>query len=758
MYFSDRFICATEEYSSYNKFIPSPYFRKAFELTDSIKYLNITICGLGFYRLWINGREITKGIIAPYVSNPDDVKYYDCYNIKNYVRTGKNVIGIQLGNGMLNNPGGEIWDFEKASFRRSPCVAFCVEGELSDSSIVFFETDDSVLCADSPLYFDDYRSGERYDATKEIKGWNLPEFDDSRWSKAMLTEPPKGEKRLCKAEAVKPTGEILLPLSITPGIIADDYRIHNKMEYIEPCEISGMKEGFIYDFGVNKAGVPLLRIKGERGQRIELQFGEFLDKNGNLTYRNINFFPDEYSQRDVFICSGEEDVFMPCFTYHGARYCIVMGITEEQAISELLSFVVCNSDLRNTASFNCSDDTANKLYEMCKTSDLANFYYFPTDCPHREKNGWTGDIALSAEHMLMMYSCENSFSEWMVNVRASQLSDGQLCSIIPTTGWGFGNGPSWDAFVVYVPYYTYIYKGDKKILEDNCDCIFNYILWAQSTRNEKGLIKHGLGDWCPVGGNENVKASREFTGNVNFLDVLKKSAFIFGKTGELKKKEYVENLYQEIRNAVRKEFVDEVSFTADTRCQTSQSWAIYYDIFNEAEKAQAFSVLLDIIHENDDFIDFGILGARIMFHLLVDYGECELAYKMITRKEWPSYGHFIEQGLTSLPESFFPEYEECDSLNHHFFGDIANFFISKIVGIRYNPDGDSLNKVIVNPSFVSSLSNAFASLETPFGIVSVCWHREADGIHIDINADERLDVSLRNQNVTIGKGSGEFIL
>lgn len=756
MKFSEKFICATEEYSSYYKFVPSPYFRKEFQLSCEVNSLEITICGLGFYRLWINGKEITKGIIAPYVSNPDDIRYYDNYRISDHLVQGKNVIGIQLGNGMLNNPGGEIWDFEKASFRRSPCVAFSVEGEFENGDKIFFEADESVLCADSPLYFDDYRSGERYDAAKEIKGWNLPEFDASKWKNAMFTVPPKGEKRLCEAEAVKPTGEILTPLCITKGIIPDDYEIHNKMAYIEPLEKTGMKEGFIYDFGVNKAGVPLLKIKGKKGQRIELQFGEFLDKNGNLTYRNINFYPEEYSQRDVFICSGEEDTFMPYFTYHGARYCIVMGITEEQATKDLLSFVVCNSALIDTASFNCSDETANKLYKMCKVSDLANFFYFPTDCPHREKNGWTGDIALSCEHMLMMYSCEKSFAEWMVNVRASQLPDGQVCAIIPTTGWGFGTGPSWDAFVAAVPYYTYIYKGDKKILEDNAECIFKYILWAEKTRNEKGLVKHGLGDWCPVGGNGNVKASREFTANVNFLDTLKKSVFIFGVIGKIYEKEYVEKLYSEILMSVRKEFIDSENCIADTNCQTSQAWAVYFDIFNENEKERAFVNLLKIIHDNNDFIDFGILGARVMFHLLSEYGEYDLAYKMITRKEWPSYGHFIEQGLTALPESFFPDFDECDSLNHHFFGDISNWFISKVAGIRYNPDGKSFNTVTVKPCFIKELSFAEASLVTPCGKISVRWERNENDIIIKVNADNRLHVEVTDGKNDLCQVNGEY--
>ncbi len=756
MILSEKFICATERFSSFYEFVPAPYFRKSFNLNNDINMLEITICGLGFYRLWINGKEITKGIIAPYVSNPDDIKYYDNYVITDLVKKGENVIGIMLGNGMLNNPGGEIWDFEKAEFRRSPCVAFAAEGEYVNGDRIFFESDESVLCADSPLYFDDYRCGERYDATKEIKGWNEPSFNCSDWKNAKFCIAPKGKARISEAEPVKPTGEILSPVSIKKGLLSDVYNIHNKMSYIEPAEKPYMNEGYIYDFGVNKAGVPLLNIKGEKGQRIELQFGEYLDDDGRLTYRNINFFPDGYSQRDVFICSGENDRFMPCFTYHGARYCIVMGIKDEQATNDLLSFVVCNSELSDTASFNCSDETANRLYNMCKISDLANFFYFPTDCPHREKNGWTGDIALSCEHMLMMYSSEKSFAEWMVNVRASQLCDGQLCAIIPTTGWGFGTGPSWDAFVAYVPYYTYIYKMDKKILEDNADCIFKYILWAEKTRNEKGLVKHGLGDWCPVGGNDNVKASREFTSNVNFLDVLKKSEFIFDVIGRKNEKNYVEKLYSEIRMSVRNEFIDSENCIADTRCQTSQAWAIYFNIFDENEKKAAFSNLLDIIHENDDFLDFGILGARVMFHLLSEYGEADLAYKMITRKEWPSYGHFIEQGLTSLPESFFYDFEECDSLNHHFFGDISNWFISEVVGIRYNSDGKSFDKVTVKPCFVKELDFAEASLDTPRGKVSVRWERADGDIIIKVNADSKLLVDVIYDNKILCPENGVY--
>ncbi len=127
----------------------------------------------------------------------------------------------------------------------------------------------------------------------------------------------------------------------------------------------------------------------------------------------------------MYILKGEsEETFEPVFTYHGFRYCVVLGITEQEATADLLTFVVQNSALREIGSFVCSDDMTNKLQAMTRNSDLSNFYYFPTDCPHREKNGWTGDAALSTEHILMNLDAVNSYREWLRNIRAAQRADG----------------------------------------------------------------------------------------------------------------------------------------------------------------------------------------------------------------------------------------------------------------------------------------------------------------------------------------------
>ena len=179
--FSTKFIAATKEYSTHEKFIPAPYMRKSFTLEALPKKASLTICGLGFYKLYLNGKEITNGYLASFQSNPDDVLYYDVYDVKPLLKKGENVIGIQLGNGFLNCIGGQVWDFDQAAFRSAPKTALALETEKG----VLFEADESFKTHPSPILFDDMREGEHYDARAEIEGWADIGFDDSAWDNAI---------------------------------------------------------------------------------------------------------------------------------------------------------------------------------------------------------------------------------------------------------------------------------------------------------------------------------------------------------------------------------------------------------------------------------------------------------------------------------------------------------------------------------------------------------------------------------------------
>ena len=178
MEFPKSFIRASEAYNTFEHHVPAPYLRRAFQADHEAK-ANVIITALGFYELYLNGERITKGRLAPYINNPDDLVYYDTYEVT--LRAGENVLGVWLGNGFTNNPGGHIWDFDIAAFRAAPQMALCLTYTDKSGEAHCIESDETWRTESSPLLFDDYRFGEIYDGRLEIPGWNTIGFDDSAW-------------------------------------------------------------------------------------------------------------------------------------------------------------------------------------------------------------------------------------------------------------------------------------------------------------------------------------------------------------------------------------------------------------------------------------------------------------------------------------------------------------------------------------------------------------------------------------------------
>ncbi len=713
-----KFIKATNEFNTFEKNVPAPYIRKSF-VSDTATKAKIIIAACGFYELYINGKKYTKGFLAPYISNTNDYVYCDEYEV--LIEKGKNVIGLLLGNGFQNNPGGHIWDFDKTSFRSAPMVAFCLKFNSLDGAEVVIESDATAKTFESPIRSDDYRFGEFYDAGFEIPGWNSKEFDDSLWNNAIIAVPPKGELRLCTAEPIV-----------------------KEME-LKPVDIVIDGDSYIYDFGINHTGICRLSINGIKGQRIELQHGELL-KDGKLIIENI-WFKEKWEtdkdivHKDVYICRGGEEIYTPTFTYHGFRYIRVTGITQEQATYDLLSFLVIHSDLKTRGGFECSDEVVNKLQEFARRSAISNFHYFPTDCPHREKNGWTADAALSSEYVLLNFAPENSYREWLLNICKAQNEEGALPGIVPTDGWGFewGNGPAWDCVLAYLPYYVYVYRGKTDMIKESADALMKYLKYLKTRRDKEGLICIGLGDWCHVGGVQ-PKAPLILTDSVISKDIADKAAFMFDAVGMTDEKKFAESFAAEMKIAIRNNLIDFESMMASGNCQSSQAMCIYYDIFTPEESKIAFGRLLELISAEDEHIDTGVLGGRVIFHVLSRFGCSDLAFKMITRPDYPSYGNWVKRGATTLWEGFYRE--ERDSLNHHFWGDISAWFIKNIAGLHFNPGGNNIKEVNIKPSFIKGMNNAQAYYDSPSGRIVSSWKRIGDKLALSIEIPEEMQVTI----------------
>lgn len=738
MSFSEKFISASYKYTTFFEHIPAPLFRKEFEIGGGLEEAELTITGLGFYKLYINGKDVTKGMLAPYISNPDHIIYFDSYNVAPLLREGRNVIGVMLGNGMQNCPGGRIWDFDLVRWRSAPKLALCFEGRYENGEEIKFEADESFKVSDSPIWFDDLRCGVFYNALKEQDGWNKAGFDDSGWGNAHFCEAPRGKFRLCEADPVRASKRIA-PVSIHKGSIKR--YTPGRKENWKTVEMPESLEGFVYDFGVNSAGVFEFRIKNaEPGRRIEFFTSEILDADGNVDPHTFyDFYPEFYAQRDIYICKGSEESFIPDFTYHGYRYCLVTGLNEEEATPEALTYIEAHSALEEKGNFICSDETLNKIQAAARVSDLANFYYFPTDCPHREKNGWTGDASVSAEHVLINLSPENSYREWLNNIRCAMKEDGQLPGVIPTGEWGYhwGNGPMWDSVLTFLPFFTYKYRGDKTILAENADAILRYINYISSKRDEDGLIAIGLGDWLhPNRGAGEPKCPLIVTDSIISMAICDMASFIFGELGRKAQSDFAKALYNEFREAIRNNLVDfnKMSVLSDT--QTALSMAIYFGVFEKSEVPFAVKRLVEIIHCSNDLLDGGFLSGRFMFHVLSDNGYADLAYKIIVGPDFPSYGYWLKKDATSLWEDFYPETN--NSMNHHFWGDVSAWFIKAITGIKLNPENNNIKRVDICPNFIGKLTFAEGFHDSPEGRIHVRWDKDGDEAVIKITVPETM--------------------
>lgn len=706
------YIAASKTFGTRQKHVNAPLFRKQFRLNDKPQTALLRIACVGLYRLYVNGAEITKGHLAPYISNYNDTVYYDEYDVASVlVADADNVVCVVLGNGFANAIDFDIWQFESSPFRRAPCFALTLtcDGKQTIESDTSFETYASAIT------FNDIRAGERYDARlyraelfapsdKPLSGCNKP----------IVAEAPAGELRKCNVEPIREQRRFYAKSVISSG------------------------EGYIYDFGENNAGVVCLRVNGASGQKITLDFGEVVI-DGKLNKDNIvcDFVCDNYKwnyvQHDEYICVDGWQTWTPSFTYHGFRYVYVTGLTSEQATVDALQYVVLHSDVKQRANFNCSDPTLNRIYDITLRSDLSNLFYIPTDCPQREKNGWTADAALSAEQFLYNFDCGKTLAEWLVNVCKAQRSDGMMPGIVPTYGWGFkwGNGPAWDCVITEIPYQLYRFCGDTSVVEQTLPTILRYFDFICSVTNADGLVDFGLGDWCEAESEQSHEYSTpvQYTNALTLLDMANKTLHMLGglQGDHARQTTTAQAAKQRFTQAFRNNYVNEGRITVQT--QTALAMAITSGALNADEQTQAYADLLRLLKVRNCRFKVGVIGAKHLFDALTMFGDTDIAVRSIVGPDYPSYGYMLAHGATTLWEAFYKlrddgamwrsNGQKLDSLNHHFWGSVVGWFYRVIGGL----DVRSANEVLVTLPQTQLVTHAETSYANGDKRITVAWQR-----------------------------------
>ena len=709
------FIAKGKEFNTIQSHVNAPLFKCVFDYDFNGK-CEIKIAVVGLYRLFLNGKELNNGKFSPYLSNPDEVVFYDVYDITGKLKEKGNVLCVLLGNGFINNNDFDIWQNETAPYRSAP--KFSLELTVDGKSII--ESDESFLVADSPITFDDFRCGERYDANLEMPNV-LTSTSLDGFNKPITVEPPEGKLIKNTTQPIK------------------EYRERKAVS------ITKTEKGYVYDFGLNDTGIPRLKITAKKGQRIDLYFAETIDDNG-VDFRSISFVKSnlEYVQHDVYICKDGKQEYKPSFTWHGFRYAEVRGITDEQATKDTLTFIPTHSAIDKVCDFNCDNETINKLVEITLRSDESNFIYYPYDCPHREKNGWTADASLSAEQMLYTFDAYDSLKQWLLCIRKAQRRDGALPGIIPTAGWGFqfGNGPAWDSVLIELPYQLYRFYEKDEIIKENAEAIEKYFGYIKTRLNADGLIEIGLGDWCQTytSAEGDYETPVEITDSLTIIDMVEKTAEMFGVIG--KNAEDIKQFGNYLKNSFRQKYIKNGQLTVKT--QTALSMCLQLNIFNAEEVQTAYETLLSEIKKQNDHFRVGVIGYKYLFDVLVKKGNQDLCFKLITQKSFPSYGYVIDCGATTLWESF-DEYERINgklmrkdgveripSFNHHFWGGVLAW-IYRYIGWLNVKSEDTIEIV---PMIFNDINRAEISYSRNGKSIFVKWEKVSGSIKLTVKNNE----------------------
>lgn len=671
---------------------PAPHLRKPFRVSAKPMRATAFIIGLGYHQLWLNGQRVGDRVLEPSFSRFDLREKVSTYDLTGLVTEGANTVGLVLGSGFLNVSAPDAWDFHRAPWRGQPRALVQIHIETADGRTHLVTSGEDWRYAYGPWRFDQIRQGASYDARHKLGDWSSPGFDASAWSPVVV---------LPDTQAVR------------SAFVAPPCRV---VETIQPVTVTRLDANtHVVDLGQNIAGWARIRPRGERGTTIRLRFAERLHPDGSLDTRNIAslVFHPRFQQDEYTLSGTDGEEWEPEFVYHGFQYIEVTGWPGELSRYDIDGRVV-QTDFGSAGSFVSSHWLLNDIQRLTLWAYRGNFVGIPTDCPHREKNGWTGDAHLAAEQAMFNWNNLPAYEKWMADVRDSQRADGSVACIVPTGTWGYewGTGPAWDSALFIIPWTLYQYSGSTKALEDSYQAMKRWLEFCKS-RSPGYIANWGLGDWCHP-----KEATPEAVTSTAYFYIC---ARITADTARLLNKpeeaSQFDTLAGRIREAFVREFVREDGTVANGT-QTAQSAALFQGMVEGPLADKVFARLVERVEQDGVLMNFGILGSKYVFHTLSERGRHDLAVRMAKATGFPSYGEWVLRGATTLWEDF----PGGQSLNHIMFGDISAWFYRELAGIRPDDLVPGFHRFTLKPRVAEGLEWVQAHHDSPYGRIASSWH------------------------------------
>lgn len=690
----------------------APYFRKVFKAAKKVKSARAYIAVAGLYELYINGQKVGNHRLDPMYTRFDRRNLYVTYDVTAQLQMGANAVGVLLGNGWYNHQSTAVWDFHKAPWRARP--TFCLDLRITyeDGTIETITSGKGWKTSLSPVVFNSIYTAEHYDARLEKQGWHTASYVDTGWSDVIYRTAPSGT---IVAQAMHPVRNV------------EEVRVQTVNKINDTT--------YVFDLGRNISGVSFIRASGPAGTVLRLKHAERLYKNGLVDQSNIDvhYRPvgnGDPFQTDIFILSGKGDeTFMPRFNYKGFQYVEVTCSKPVKLSKESLTGYFMHSDVPAVGSVRSSNPVIDKIWWATNNSYLSNLFGYPTDCPQREKNGWTGDGQIAVETGLYNFDGITVYEKWLADHRDEQQPNGVLPSIIPSNGWGYewGNGPDWTSSIAIIPWNVYLFYGDQKLLEDCYESIKLYVDHIEEI-SPGGLTTWGLGDWVPV----KSKAPVELTSTAYYYadaTILAKAAQLMDKEEDYRK---YSALAQKIKTAFNAKYLNEETGVYGSGIQTEQSVPLYWGLVPEAQRSKVAAVLAKRVEQDNFHLDVGLLGTKSILNALSENGYADVAYKVAAQETFPSWGWWIKNGATTLYENWPIDATSDISMNHIMFGEIGAWLYKGIGGIKPDPKQPGFKNVLLEPHFVTGLDHFEATHEGPYGTIRSAWKRNGKGVRYDV--------------------------
>lgn len=727
--------------------INAPIMRKNVNVGKEVKRARLYATARGAYWFYINGQRVGDGYLNPGWTDFRHRIMYNTYDVTQMLRQGNNALGIELGHGWFCDDFGWAGAMWGDQYGYKPSALAMIKVEYTDGTNETFVTDNTwKVYNGGPLYVNNLYHGVIYDAQREVDGWKEPGFNDAAWEKVAILPPPPASTEIQGYVGL----EIKNNITLTAKKMT---RIGNR---------------FIYDMGQNFAGVPRLKnMKGRKGQTITIHFAEMLypetvpeNPRAPLTREHYErnkgqMYMDNYRSAistDYYTFRGapEGETFEPPFTQHGYRYVSIDGLDEPLPLEDVEG-IVLESVGEQISRYETSNADINQLFNNIVWGQRGNFLAVPTDCPQRdERLGWTGDANVFCRTSTYNMMTGPFFNRWFYTLRDQKSENGDVGGYYPSLGGtkegaprsGFERGCGWSDVTITVPWEMYQQYGDLGFVERHYGAMKDYMKFLES--QAKDYIYPDAfywGDWlAPMPTNISMLSTAYFGYDARLMREMAKA---LGKTDDAV---YYDKLYRNISRAFCNYFFDSEGYTIEgnhegtPRMDTQTSYLLPLAFLELPEDLQQKAVkhLLEAIERSNYHLQTGFLGTPLLCNVLSNFGHNDIAYKLYTQTEYPSWLFPVKQGATTMWERWnsytikegFGEVS-MNSFNHYAYGAIEEWIMSHNLGIQRDENRPGYKHILMQPKIDDTFSFVKGGFRSVYGDIASAWEIKPSGTEIE---------------------------